>query len=83
VDSVVLHITLAKDLLVRERRRYFPHAVNLPVVLREGEADFRGRITKLSEGNMTVHPTEPLKRSTPSSSLSGYPSGHASKARAT
>jgi DNA-binding response OmpR family regulator len=54
-DSVVLHITIAKELLVRERRRYFRHAVNLPVMLKEAEAEQRARITNLSEGGMAVH----------------------------
>jgi len=38
-DSIALHITIAKELLERERRRYFRHAVNLPVILNDGEVD--------------------------------------------
>ena len=34
-NSVALHITIAKELLERERRRYFRHAVNLPLVLKD------------------------------------------------
>ena len=62
VDSVALHITIAKELLERERHRYFRHAVNLPVVLKEGEAQQRARITNLSEGGMAVHVVKPLSR---------------------
>src|SRR6267378_1728708 len=32
-DSIALHITIAKELLERERRRYFRHAVNRPADL--------------------------------------------------
>jgi len=62
VDTVVLHITIAKELLVRERRRYFRHPVNLSVVLTEGEAQQRARMTNLSEGGMAVHTVKPLTR---------------------
>jgi len=54
VDSVVLHITIAKELLERERRRYFRHPVNLSVLLKEGTAEQRARMTNLSEGGMAV-----------------------------
>jgi response regulator RpfG family c-di-GMP phosphodiesterase len=62
VDSVSLHITIAQELLVKERRRYFRHPVNLPVVLKEGEAQQRARITNLSEGGMAVHTIKPISR---------------------
>src|SRR5689334_4738181 len=32
-DGVAMHISISKELLVREQRRYFRHPVNLPVVL--------------------------------------------------
>ena len=63
VDAVMLHITIAKELLVRERRRYFRHAVNLPVVLNVDDVKQRARITNLSEAGMAVHTVSPLKRS--------------------
>jgi len=63
LDSVALHIRIAKDLLVRERRRYFRHPVNLPVVLKEGEFEQRARMTNLSEGGMAVHTVKPLRHS--------------------
>ena len=38
-NSVALHITIAKELLERDRSRYFRHAVNLPLVLKDGVAE--------------------------------------------
>lgn len=61
LDSVALHITIAKELLTSERRRYFRHAVSLPVLLRQGEVEQRVRMTDLSEGGMAVHTVKPLK----------------------
>jgi hypothetical protein len=60
VESVSLHITIAKDLLERERRRYFRHAVNLPVHLKEGAVEQHARMTDLSEGGMAVRTVKPL-----------------------
>jgi len=57
-DSIALHITIAKELLERERRRYFRHAINLPVVLNDGEAEQHARMTNLSEGGMAVRTTK-------------------------
>jgi DNA-binding response OmpR family regulator len=54
VEGVALHITIAKDIMLRERRRYFRHGVNLPVTLKDGEGEQRGRIINLSEGGMAV-----------------------------
>jgi len=62
-ESVALHITIAKDLLVREQRRYFRHPVNLPVVLKEGEVEQNARVTNLSGGGMAVRTTKALKHS--------------------
>lgn len=63
LDSVALHITIAKDLLAREQRRYFRHPVNLPVLLKEGETEQRARMTNLSEGGMAVHTVKTLRHS--------------------
>jgi len=62
-DSVALHITIAKELLERERRRYFRHAVNLPVALKDGAVEQHARMTDLSEGGMAVRTTKALKHS--------------------
>ncbi len=60
-DGVVVHITISKELLVREQRRYFRHPVNLPVTLKEGEAEQQARITNLSGGGMAVRTVRRLK----------------------
>jgi response regulator RpfG family c-di-GMP phosphodiesterase len=61
VEGVALHITIAKEIMLREKRRYFRHPVNLPVTLKDGEAEQRGRITNLSEGGMAIRAGKPLK----------------------
>ncbi|HKV64372.1 MAG TPA: PilZ domain-containing protein [Candidatus Acidoferrum sp.] len=62
-ETVALHITIAKELLERERRRYFRHAASAPVVLKENEVVHHARITNLSEGGMAVRTAKPLKHS--------------------
>jgi len=62
-ESVALHITIAKDMMERERRRYFRHPVNLPVLLKDADGDQRARMANLSEGGMAVRPTKELKHS--------------------
>jgi response regulator RpfG family c-di-GMP phosphodiesterase len=61
VDGVALHITIAKDLLLRERQRYFRQSVNLQITLKEGESEQRARISNLSEGGMAIRITKPVK----------------------
>ena len=63
-DGVAMHITISKDLLLREQRRYFRHPVNLPVALKEGELEQQARITNLSGGGMAVRTAKPLKHGT-------------------
>jgi DNA-binding response OmpR family regulator len=60
-ESVALHITIAKELLERERRRYFRHALNIPVVLKDGEVEEHARMTNLSEGGMAVRTAKTLR----------------------
>jgi response regulator RpfG family c-di-GMP phosphodiesterase len=62
VEGVALHITIAKDIMLRERRRYFRHAVNLPVTLKDGEGEQRARVVNLSEGGMAVRAARGLKQ---------------------
>lgn len=62
-DSVALHITIAKELLERERRRYFRHAVHLPVILNDGDVEQHARITNLSEAGMAVRTAKALRHS--------------------
>jgi len=63
-DSVTMHITISKDLLERERRRYFRHAVNLTVTLNDGTTQQQARMTNLSGGGMAVRAAKPLKHGT-------------------
>src|SRR5258708_5767098 len=62
-DGVALHITIAKELLERERRRYFRHAGNLRVVLKDEEAEHHARMSNLSEGGMAVRTAKALRHS--------------------
>src|SRR5882762_2495374 len=59
-ESVALHITSAKDLMERERRRYYRHPVNLPVMLKDAHGDQRARMVDLSEGGFAVRTTREL-----------------------
>lgn len=61
-EGVAMHITISKELLLRERRRYFRHAVSLPVTLQEGAAEQPARITNLSGSGMAVRTVKPLKQ---------------------
>jgi response regulator RpfG family c-di-GMP phosphodiesterase len=60
-ESVVMHITISKDLLETERRRYFRHTVNYPVTLNDGTTEQQARMTNLSGGGMAVRVAKPLK----------------------
>jgi hypothetical protein len=62
-ESVVMHITISRDLLETERRRYFRHSVNFAVTLNDGATEQQARITNLSGGGMAVRSTKPLKHS--------------------
>jgi Tfp pilus assembly protein PilZ len=62
-EGVAMHITIAKEPLLREHRRYFRHATHLPVVLKDGEIEHHARMTNLSEGGMAIRTTKPLKHS--------------------
>ncbi len=60
-EGVALHITIAKDIMLRERRKYFRHPVNLPVSLKDGETEQHARIVNLSEGGMAVRAGKPYE----------------------
>jgi CheY-like chemotaxis protein len=60
-EAVAMHITISKELLLREQRRYFRHPVNLPVTLKEGELEQQARITNLSGGGLAVRTVKSLK----------------------
>jgi hypothetical protein len=61
-EGVAMHITISKELLLRERRRYFRHPVNLSVTLKDGGAEQQARITNLSGSGMAVRTAKPLKQ---------------------
>jgi response regulator RpfG family c-di-GMP phosphodiesterase len=62
-ESVVSHIMAAQDLMVRERRRYFRHDVNILVTLKADGIEQQARMSDLGEGGMAVRVTKPLARS--------------------
>lgn len=62
VEAVALHITIAKELMLQERRRYFRHPVNFPMTLKHRETEQQARITNLSEGGMAIHGAKDLRR---------------------
>jgi hypothetical protein len=62
-DGVTLHISLAKDLMMSEQRRYFRHPVNLHVLLNDEDCQQHAKITDLSDGGMAVRTARPLKHS--------------------
>ncbi len=62
-DDVTAHITIAKDLMMSEHRRYFRHPVNLHVLLKDEHGQQQGKMTNLSEGGMTIRTATPLKHS--------------------
>lgn len=61
-EAVALHIQTSKELLKRERRRFFRHDVNLNATLRDGTTEQPGRITNLSGGGMAVRTGRPLRQ---------------------
>ena len=62
-EGVMMHITISKEVLVREQRRYFRHPVNLAVTLNDGLIEQQGRMTNLSGGGMAVRVAKALKHS--------------------
>jgi c-di-GMP-binding flagellar brake protein YcgR len=45
----------ALNFMVRERRRYFRHPVEIPVHLEFGSQEFKATATNLSDGGMAIH----------------------------
>jgi ActR/RegA family two-component response regulator len=64
-DDVTRHITIAKDLMICEHRRYFRHPVNLHILLKDEHGQQHGKMTDLGEGGMAVRTATPLKQSSP------------------
>lgn len=61
VDDVMSHVHSARDLMMRERRRYFRHQVYLSFNLIVNGTEQRALITNLSEGGMAVRVTHPVE----------------------
>lgn len=53
-ESVVSHIVAARDMMSRERRRYFRHPISVPVFLTADKKEQRGMLTDISEGGMAA-----------------------------
>ena len=62
-DGVTQHISIAKELMMSEKRRYFRHPVNLHVLLKDEQGQQHAKMTNLSQGGMAVRTATPLKHS--------------------
>lgn len=61
-EAVVLHITIAKDIMLREKRRFFRHPIDLAITLKTGSnAEQHVKIVNLSEGGMAVRTGKALQ----------------------
>lgn len=61
-DAVALHVTTAKDIMLRERRRYFRHPVDLAVTVKDGATEQHAKIVNLSGGGMAIRGGKPIKQ---------------------
>lgn len=61
VADVVSHLESSRELMIRERRRYFRHQVYLPLTLIVKGAEQHALITNLSEGGMAVRVTHAVE----------------------
>lgn len=64
-EAVALHITIAKDIMLREKRRFFRHPVDLAVALKTGNSEQHVKIINLSAGGMAVRTGKALKSGAP------------------
>jgi len=61
-EAVTLHITISKDIMLREKRRFFRHPVDLPVALKAiDKTEQHAKIVNLSQGGMAIRSGKPLK----------------------
>lgn len=58
--SVVSHANAAREMMTRERRRYFRHPLSLSVSLKTDEGEQWARMTNLGEGGMAIHAVKRL-----------------------
>ena len=61
LESVVANLNAAREIMARERRRYFRMPVKLPVSLGAGEGAEQVMMTNLSEGGMAIHTPKPMR----------------------
>ncbi len=62
-ETIVSHVSAAKDMMDRERRRYFRHPLNLPVSIKAGGAEQRAKMINLGDGGMAVRLAKPVTHS--------------------
>jgi response regulator RpfG family c-di-GMP phosphodiesterase len=62
-EIIVSQTTAAQEMMARERRRYFRHALNLSVSIKAEGADQWARMNNLGEGGMAVHVVKRLNYS--------------------
>jgi hypothetical protein len=60
-ESVVSHMVSARDMMARERRRYFRHPVSVPVFLTADNKEQRAMLTDVSEGGMAARLVNPVR----------------------
>lgn len=60
-EGVVSRIVSARDMMSRERRRYFRHSVSVPVFLTADKKEQRGMLTDVSEGGMAARLVIPVR----------------------
>ena len=62
-EAVALHVTISRDIMLREKRRFFRYPVDLPVSLKTGDhKEQHAKIVNLSQGGMAIRSGKPLKQ---------------------
>jgi len=60
-EVVAARASALRDIMLRERRRFFRYTVSLPVYISSSGSEQRAVMTSLSEGGMAVHTVKPVK----------------------
>ena len=55
LENISSCVAGARELMMRERRRYFRHPVSIPVSLTANHAEHRAMMVNIGEGGMAVH----------------------------
>jgi len=63
LNDVVSNLQASRELMIRERRRYFRHQTYLPVSLIVNGIEQHALVTNISEGGMAVRVMQPLDQS--------------------